>query len=90
MGLLSFRKRKIASNAKPLLEDGESIQRMAMTQTGESAAETGAGAAAGTSSGRAVVHALAATERNLYVSQIPVLTGIGAVAARAPLTRQTR
>jgi hypothetical protein len=86
VGLLSFRKRKIEGNAKPLLEEGESIQRMVMTQTGESAAETGASAGAGTASGRARVHALAATERNLYVFYIPVLTGIGGVAAKVPLS----
>jgi hypothetical protein len=87
VGLLSFRKRKIESNAEPLLEEGESIQRMVMTQTGESAAETGASAGAGTASGRARVHALAATEKNLYAFYIPVLTGIGEVAAKVPLAQ---
>lgn len=84
MGPLAFRKRKIARNAAPHLEEGESIQRMAMTQTGESAAETGA-AAATTGVSNAVVHALAATEKNLYAFQVPVWTGIGEIAAKVPL-----
>jgi hypothetical protein len=85
MGPLAFRKRKIAKNAGELLEPGESIQRMVMTQTGESAAQTGARASVGQGT-PAVVHALAATEKNLYAFQIPVFTGIGAVAAKVPLT----
>lgn len=86
MGPLAFRKRKIAKNAKDLLDPGESIQRMVMTQTGESAAQTGARASVGRST-PAVVHALAATEKNLYAFQIPVFTGIGAVAAKVPLAK---
>lgn len=86
MGLLSVRKRKIAKNAAARLEPGESIQAMVMTQTGESAAQTGA-AASTTGTTSAVVHALAATEKNLYAFQIPVLTGIGEVAAKAPLSK---
>jgi hypothetical protein len=86
MGPLAFRKRKIAKNAESLLEPGESIQRMAMTQTGESAAATGAAASSGQGTS-AVVHALAATEKNLYAFQIPVFTGIGAVAAKVPLAK---
>lgn len=86
MGPLAWRKRKIVKNAAQHLEPGESIQRMVMTQTGESAAATGAAASSGRGTS-AVVHALAATERNLYAFQIPVFTGIGAVARKVPLAQ---
>jgi hypothetical protein len=67
------------------MEPGEVIERMVMTQTGESAASLGAGAASGQGSTGAVVHAIAATDRNVYAFVIPGLTSVAGAAIKAPL-----
>jgi hypothetical protein len=85
MGLLEKRKRSIAENAAEHMEPGEEIQRMVMTQTGESAAETGASGAGGPGGTSAVVHALAATDRNVYAFVIPGLTSVAGAAIKEPL-----
>lgn len=85
MGLLDKRKRSIAENAAEFMEPGEEVQRMVMTQTGESAAETGAAGSEGYGSTSAVVHALAATDRNVYAFVIPALTSVAGAAIKAPL-----
>ena len=97
MGLLDKRKRKIAENAAEFLEPGESIQAMVMTQTGESAGALATkvashnarieatGVAVGAPTTIAAVHALAATERNVYAFSIPALTSVGGVALKAPI-----
>jgi hypothetical protein len=86
MGLLDKRKRSIAENAAEHMEPGEQVQAMVMTQTGESAAETGASGAGGGGAGTAaVVHALAATDRNVYAFVIPGLTSVAGAAIKVPL-----
>ena len=85
MGLLDKRKRSIAENAAEHMEPGEAVQRMVMTQTGESAAETGAAASGRTGTTSAVVHALAATDRNVYAFVVPGLTSVAGAAIKTPL-----
>jgi hypothetical protein len=86
MGLLEKRKRSIAENAAEHMEPGETIERMVMTQTGESAAATGASGAGGHGGTSGVVHALAATDRNVYAFLIPGLTSVAGAAIKAPLS----
>jgi hypothetical protein len=88
MGLLKMRKRKIADNAAHLLEPGETIQQMVMTQTGMSAASLAAASASHNPTGptRGVaVHALVATDRNVYALWIPAWTAVGGVRSKQPL-----
>lgn len=88
MGLLKMRKRKIAESAADLLEPGEAIEQMVMTQTGMAAASLAAATAShdyvGPTRGVAV-HALVATDRNLYVLWIPAWTAVGGVRSKQPL-----
>jgi hypothetical protein len=88
MGLLKMRKRKIADNAARLLEPGETIQQMVMTQTGMSAASLAAASASHNPTGPTrgiAVHALVATDRNVYALWIPAWTAVGGVRSKQPL-----
>ena len=90
MGLLSSRKRKIASNAAEYLEPGEEVREIVMTQTGATAMESGlAGGAIASGEGVAAVpghvHALVATDRHVYALSVPTWTGIDRVVIKQPL-----
>jgi hypothetical protein len=92
MGLLKMRKRKIAQSAADLLEPGETIEQMVMTQTGMSAASLAAATASDDHvgpTGGVAVHALVATDRNLYVLWIPAWTAVGGVRSKQPLRETT-
>ena len=81
MGLLEKRKQKVAEGVAAYLEPGESVQAVAMVQTRVPAALT---AIAGF---LAKVHAVVATERNLYVVAISSVSvsKVTGVVAKEPL-----
>jgi hypothetical protein len=79
MGALEQRKQKIAENAEPFLDGGETIHEMAMGQTRVPAWAT---MVAGM---LAKVHAAAATDKNVYAFRVGSATSVKEIAVKEPL-----